>query len=292
MIEKLHRCKSRFVTYPATIILGKQIFRSFYRNTGISWQGKKSCLVLSFDCDYSADVKAIPGILDKLAKTDIKASFACVGLFIKKYPKIHKRIVDEGHEILNHTYSHPNNDELGTIERFNDLSFKRIRNEIEKFHETCKELVDYEPTGFRIPHFGPLYTDKIYPVLHDLGYKYSSSTIALRTPKRGLPYYQNDVLEIPVSPCPEHPFGIFDTYHSFSRSRFSWHRKDFMQTFDRLLLAAVRTGNLVNVYFDPQDIKFFDFEGFLSRIRDCPDIWITTYDKLAKWWKDETVSVS
>jgi peptidoglycan/xylan/chitin deacetylase (PgdA/CDA1 family) len=45
-------------------------------------------------------------ILDTLAAHDVKATFFLVGKQVEKYPKIAKRIVDEGHEIGNHTYSH------------------------------------------------------------------------------------------------------------------------------------------------------------------------------------------
>lgn len=47
-----------------------------------------------------------PRILDILREKGVKATFFVVGLHVKKYPDIAKRIVNEGHDIGNHTYTH------------------------------------------------------------------------------------------------------------------------------------------------------------------------------------------
>jgi peptidoglycan-N-acetylglucosamine deacetylase len=47
-----------------------------------------------------------PKLLDTLAKHGVKASFFLVGEKIEQYPEIVQRIVDEGHMIGNHSYSH------------------------------------------------------------------------------------------------------------------------------------------------------------------------------------------
>lgn len=45
-------------------------------------------------------------VLDVLARYNIKATFFCIGSQIEIYPDIFKRILDEGHTVGNHTYSH------------------------------------------------------------------------------------------------------------------------------------------------------------------------------------------
>jgi len=45
-------------------------------------------------------------ILDVLAEHGVKATFFLVGIQVEKFPHMAKRIVDEGHEIGNHSYSH------------------------------------------------------------------------------------------------------------------------------------------------------------------------------------------
>src|SRR5881394_1942990 len=49
-----------------------------------------------------------PKILDVLKTANAKAAFFLVGVNAEKYPGLVRRIVNEGHEIGNHTYYHPN----------------------------------------------------------------------------------------------------------------------------------------------------------------------------------------
>jgi hypothetical protein len=287
IIQGLGKSRSKIISYPITLLFPEAYFNSFYNNLKkrkINWNGKKTCFSLSFDCDNRADIEAIPRVLDILSSYTIKVSFAVVGLWVERFPKIHKKIIEAGHEIMNHTYSHPNNEELNPNKFFNTLSIREQREEIVKCHNTCKEILDYEVRGFRIPHFGNLYTESIYPILKELEYTYSSSTIAVRTPHFGLPYHVDGILELPLSACPKHPFGIFDTYHSFDRSRFKWHRKDFFDVFKKLVAKGIETGAFINLYFDPQDLKYFDFGGVLDYINEKrDDLWVTNYANLVDY---------
>lgn len=45
-------------------------------------------------------------VLNELQKYDYKATFFCTGENVEKYPELIKRIVNEGHALGNHTYSH------------------------------------------------------------------------------------------------------------------------------------------------------------------------------------------
>ncbi len=45
-------------------------------------------------------------ILDALDKAGAKATFFCLGKNVEQYPDLYKRIVDAGHKVGNHTYSH------------------------------------------------------------------------------------------------------------------------------------------------------------------------------------------
>ena len=47
-----------------------------------------------------------PKILDELKALNVKATFFVLGEHVNSYPEIAKRIVNEGHEIENHTYDH------------------------------------------------------------------------------------------------------------------------------------------------------------------------------------------
>jgi cellulose synthase/poly-beta-1,6-N-acetylglucosamine synthase-like glycosyltransferase/peptidoglycan/xylan/chitin deacetylase (PgdA/CDA1 family)/spore germination protein YaaH len=58
--------------------------------------------------DDGPDPKWTPKILDILKAENVKAAFFLVGARAEEYPGLVRRIVEEGHEIGNHTYYHPN----------------------------------------------------------------------------------------------------------------------------------------------------------------------------------------
>ncbi|MGY9015990.1 MAG: polysaccharide deacetylase family protein, partial [Rhodospirillales bacterium] len=64
--------------------------------------------MLSFDCDFPRDVAVLPQLVEMLDRYDVKASFACIGQWIRAYPTEHRCLVEAGHELLNHTQTHPN----------------------------------------------------------------------------------------------------------------------------------------------------------------------------------------
>jgi len=243
-------------------------------------------LTLSFDCDYEEDVKALPQILNMLEQYRIPASFACIGRWIEEFPELHRSILDKGHEIINHTYSHPDNEQLDPDRRFNELSWREKRGQIEKCHKVCRELLNYEPVGFRTPHFGRLFSEEDYQILRELNYLYSSSTRAVATPENGQPFLAKEgILEFPLSSCPKHPFTIFDSWHTVSlRTPSSAHRNnaDFLKWFKRLVDLAITTRSYINVYWDPQDIiKVSSFEQVLKYLADRRDkIWLATYSQI------------
>ena len=66
----------------------------------------EDCVFLTFD-DGPHPVLT-PFVLNALANYGAKATFFMLGSHVEKYPDLLKRIIDEGHAIGNHTYSHPN----------------------------------------------------------------------------------------------------------------------------------------------------------------------------------------
>ena len=68
--------------------------------------GGEHQVALTFD--DGPDPDWTPEILDILKAANVKAAFFLVGVNAEKYPGLVRRIVNEGHEIGNHTYYHPN----------------------------------------------------------------------------------------------------------------------------------------------------------------------------------------
>ena len=58
--------------------------------------------------DDGPDPRWTPKILDILKAANVKAAFFLVGVNAERYPRLVRRIVNDGHEIGNHTYYHPN----------------------------------------------------------------------------------------------------------------------------------------------------------------------------------------
>jgi peptidoglycan-N-acetylglucosamine deacetylase len=68
--------------------------------------GGEHQVALTFD--DGPDPKWTPRVLDILKANGVTATFFLVGVNAERYPGLVRRIVNEGHEIGNHTYYHPN----------------------------------------------------------------------------------------------------------------------------------------------------------------------------------------
>lgn len=247
------------------------------------WNGKRACVTLSFDCDYPDDVAAIPAIVDMLKPYRYHASFAAVGHWVEKYPHEHALLVEHGHELMNHTYSHPDNELLNPGRKFRFIPRDEKVEEVARCHEICERVLGVAPIGLRIPHFKHLFTDEIYAILAELGYRYSSSTWVTNTTTRGLPFSApQGIVEFPLTTCPKHPFTVFDTWHSLNAQRLSHrllHRgaDSYLQLFEELLDMAKATGSYLNIYMDPLDIKKIPgFGRMLERLAD-DELEVVTY---------------
>ena len=100
-----------------------------------------------------------PKILEILKKYDIKATFFTVGINAYYYPETYKSVLDSGHEIGNHTYTHP---KVSKIEK------GRLRREIEDCEDILYELAEYKTKLFRPPE-GMIDSD-ILDLISDLDY--------------------------------------------------------------------------------------------------------------------------
>ena len=84
-------------------------------------------------------------ILDILMKYNAKATFFCIGKQIEKHPEILKRILNEGHIVGNHSYSHS---------KWNGFfSTQKNISEIEQTNTLVSQLVNKKIRLFR-PPFG------------------------------------------------------------------------------------------------------------------------------------------
>ncbi|WP_432738806.1 polysaccharide deacetylase family protein [Maridesulfovibrio sp. FT414] len=216
----------------------------------------ESAYTLTFDFDFEKDISAFPRILDLLHKYDLKAGMAVIGKFVEKYPDIHKRAVDEGHEIINHSYTHPDNPHWAPGKYFNKLSYEEQKAEVEKAHVVIKDILGVDCIGFRTPHYGILHTESVYKILSELGYRYSSSTAACAFPGYGAPLlYKHNIYEIPTGCSLNFPLAIFDSWNMLRKKRpFLENDQQFIQEFTVTIDHLVSNSYYLTHYFDPYDV--------------------------------------
>jgi peptidoglycan/xylan/chitin deacetylase (PgdA/CDA1 family) len=70
------------------------------------WHGRRDsgAVALTFDDGPSEDTERI---LDMLAEHKLRATFFMIGQHVERFPQTARRVVAHGHEIGNHSYSHP-----------------------------------------------------------------------------------------------------------------------------------------------------------------------------------------
>ncbi|MEY2548441.1 MAG: peptidoglycan-N-acetylglucosamine deacetylase [Verrucomicrobiota bacterium] len=98
-------------------------------------------IALTFDDGPNATLT--PKLLDLLAARHLKATFFVVGQNAADHPDILKRAVREGHEIANHSWSHPN---LGK------MSDEAVRRELQKTDDAIAAAIGKRPTLLRPPY--------------------------------------------------------------------------------------------------------------------------------------------
>jgi peptidoglycan/xylan/chitin deacetylase (PgdA/CDA1 family) len=69
--------------------------------------GSRSCPMIALTYDAGSGADGAAAILDTLKMHQVTATFFLTGKWVETYPSLAKRIAAEGHEIANHTYSHP-----------------------------------------------------------------------------------------------------------------------------------------------------------------------------------------
>jgi peptidoglycan/xylan/chitin deacetylase (PgdA/CDA1 family) len=68
-------------------------------------QTDQRVLALTFDAGSTSN--GSDSIISILRKQDLRATFFLTGLFIEKFPYVVADLINDGHELANHTYSHP-----------------------------------------------------------------------------------------------------------------------------------------------------------------------------------------
>ncbi len=114
-------------------------------------------VAISFDATWGTDLT--DEILAILQEYNIKTTFFLAGYWVDKHPQYVIKIAEEGHEIGNHSYSHPH---------MNSLSFDGVVRELEKNHAMIYDLTRQNSFLFR-PPFGE-YNNTVIKAAESVGY--------------------------------------------------------------------------------------------------------------------------
>ena len=103
--------------------------------------GDEHAVTLTFD--DGPDPKWTPKILDILKEHNLKATFFVLGSQAENYPALVQRIVNEGHEIGSHTYTHPN---------IAEISHQQIELELNATQYLLESITGRRTLLFRPPY--------------------------------------------------------------------------------------------------------------------------------------------
>lgn len=151
----------------------------------------------SLPCRVEANIDRILALMDA---EQIKGTFFTLGWIAERYPAMVKRIVANGHELASHGYAHL---------RASDQSADEFRQDVSRSKALLEDIGGQAVLGYRAPSFS-IGTPNLWAldVLHDAGYRYSSSIYPIQHDHYGMPdaprfaYYprgKDGLLELPIT---------------------------------------------------------------------------------------------
>lgn len=115
-------------------------------------------IALTIDAAWADDKTEF--ILSTLNKYGVKATFFLCGFWAEEYPEMVKAIDDAGHQIGNHSSTHPHMNQLGV---------EQIKKELNDYDDLIESIIGKRTTIFRAP-FGE-YNDVVIKTVRDAGYE-------------------------------------------------------------------------------------------------------------------------
>jgi hypothetical protein len=144
-------------TPPATLQVDVDNIWNYLADLGVNEAGDPSVM-------YQ---ESIERFLDLFSSFKVKATFFCIGrdLLHPRVRALVRRLVREGHEVANHSFSH--------VQNFSALSRAELHTEIVSAHTLLERATGKRVLGFKAP--GWCINAHTLPILHELGYTYDSS---------------------------------------------------------------------------------------------------------------------
>lgn len=123
-------------------------------------RGRTTLPYIAMTYDDGPHPQNTPRLLDMLRQRNIKATFYVIGRSVNMYPQITRRIVAEGHEIGNHTWTH---------RKLTALSDASVRSEMNRTRDAIVAATGVQPRTMR-PPYGALRRDQREWIFKEYGY--------------------------------------------------------------------------------------------------------------------------
>ena len=118
-------------------------FSKGFAKEKIFFQGNSNIKKIALTFDDGPNKTSLPKILDLLKSENIKASFFLIGKNIADKKLQVERVHNEGHLVLNHSYTHSN---------FDKASKELMISEIEKTNNVINDILGVTPRLYRPPY--------------------------------------------------------------------------------------------------------------------------------------------
>jgi peptidoglycan/xylan/chitin deacetylase (PgdA/CDA1 family) len=115
-------------------------------------------IAITFDDGPTPGVTNI--VLDELKRRNLRSTFFMIGQRCAAAPDLARRVRDEGHEICNHTFTHP---------KLNTLPDNRVDWELQMCQETIHKATDHVPVWLRPPYGAFRKNQAFMPAQKNLG---------------------------------------------------------------------------------------------------------------------------
>lgn len=131
------------LVYTGLLVWGSiRVDSQFYMKAVVKGAGDGRRIAISFDDGPLPEYTL--SVLNTLAAAKVPASFFCIGKRVREYPELARKIVEQGHIIGNHSFSHN--------ALFDLYSPGRMQAELEQTNAVLLETTGKRPRYFRPPY--------------------------------------------------------------------------------------------------------------------------------------------
>jgi peptidoglycan/xylan/chitin deacetylase (PgdA/CDA1 family) len=124
-------------------------------------RGNPERLQVALTFDAGASAAYTPAILATLREQGVRVTIFLTGSFAERNPELVKQMVADGHELANHTYTHPD---------LTQMSDAAIRRELRRTEEVVQEISGATTKPYFRPPYGAR-DNRVRQVAAEEGYR-------------------------------------------------------------------------------------------------------------------------